>query len=93
MLSHGKAKSQAEIARRAGVNKARITQIMNLLKLAPEIQDYLKNLKEPELIHFFTEKRLRPITNTENHQEQIRKLEELKQKTGIKELKVGERLF
>lgn len=75
MLSQGKAKSQAEIARRESVNRARITQITNLLKLSPEIQDYLKNLKEPRLIHYFTEKRLRPIAKIKDHQEQIRKFQ------------------
>ena len=84
MINKREVKSQAEIARQEGVNKARITQIMNLLKLAPEIQDYLKNLKEPKSIHFFTENRLRPIAKTKDHHEQTRKFEELKQKAEIK---------
>jgi hypothetical protein len=35
---------------------------MKLLKLAPKIQAYLKNLIDPLQIQYVTEKRLRPIT-------------------------------
>jgi transcriptional regulator with XRE-family HTH domain len=83
-LKKREVKSQAEIARKTGVNKARITQIMNLLKLAPEIQDYLKNLTDWSQIQYFTEKRLRPITKTKDHQEQIRKFEEIKRRMESK---------
>jgi transcriptional regulator with XRE-family HTH domain len=84
MLKKREVKSQAELARKTGVNKARITQIMNLLKLAPEIQDYLKSLTDPLQIQYFTEKRLRPITKIEDHQEQIRKFDELKRRMESK---------
>ena len=84
MLNKKEVKSKAELARKTGVNRARITQIMNLLKLAPEIQGYLKNLTDPLQIQYLTAKRLRPITNTEDHQEQIRKFEELKRRMKSK---------
>ena len=83
MLKKREVKSQAELARRAGVNRARITQIMNLLKLAPEIQDYLKNLTDPLQIQYFSEKRLRLIAKTKDQQEQIRKFEELKRRFDL----------
>lgn len=88
MLSQGRAKSQAEIARKTGVNRARLTQIMNLMKLTPEIQDYLKNLKEPELIHFFTEKKLRQIAKISDHQEQIKKFQYLQNEVLFKDSSV-----
>jgi hypothetical protein len=84
MLKKSEVKSQAELARKSGVNRARITQIMKLLKLAPEIQDYLKSLADPLQIQYFTEKRLRPITKTKDHQEQIRKFEGLKRRMESK---------
>jgi transcriptional regulator with XRE-family HTH domain len=84
MLKRREVKSQAELARKTGVNRSRITQIMNLLKLAPEIQDYLKNLTDWLQIQYFTEKRLRPIIQVKDHQEQIRKFEEIKRRMESK---------
>jgi hypothetical protein len=39
MLDHGEVASMAELARMGRVSRARITQIMDLLLLAPEIQE------------------------------------------------------
>ena len=83
MLDKKEVKSKAELTRKTGVNRARITQIMNLLKLAPEVQDYLKNLTDPLQIQYFTEKRLRRIIKTKDHQEQIRKFEGLKRRFDL----------
>lgn len=83
MLKKREVKSQAEIARKTGVNRARITQIMKLLKLAPEIQGYLKNLTDLLQIQYFTEKRLRSISKTKDHQEQIRKFDGLKRRLEL----------
>ena len=57
---------------------------MKLLKLAPEIQGYLKNLTDPLQIQYFIEKRLRPITKIKDHQEQIRKFDGLKRRMESK---------
>jgi hypothetical protein len=51
---------------------------MNLLKLAPEIRTYIKNLNDPELLHFFNEKRLRKITSIKNNKIQIIEFEKIK---------------
>ncbi|MCK6529725.1 hypothetical protein L6R50_19940 [Myxococcota bacterium] len=37
MLDSSEATSRAEIARREGLTRARVTQIMNLLRLPPEV--------------------------------------------------------
>jgi hypothetical protein len=42
MLKRGTVKSQAELARKERISKTRVSQIMNLLKLAPEIKEQLK---------------------------------------------------
>jgi len=39
MLDSGEVKSMAELARLGRVSRARVTQIMDLLMLAPEIQE------------------------------------------------------
>jgi hypothetical protein len=79
----GQISTKAELSRKLGISKARLTQIMNLLKLAPEIQDYLKNLNDPSLLNFFNEKRLRSIASIKDNQTQLEKFEELKRNFGI----------
>lgn len=49
----------------------RITQIMNLLKLAPKIQECLLELDEQKTIRFFTERRLRPLIRIEDTRQQM----------------------
>ena len=46
MLDRGEVESMAELARLGRVSRARITQIMDLLMLAPDIQDELLFLQE-----------------------------------------------
>lgn len=41
LIREGNVKDQAELARLGGVSRARLTQIMNLTLLAPEIQEKL----------------------------------------------------
>lgn len=44
LLREGVARDYAELARMAGVTRARLTQIMNLTLLAPDIQEQVLNL-------------------------------------------------
>jgi hypothetical protein len=41
LLESGGVQTQADIARREGVTRARVTQVLGLLRLAPEIQNQL----------------------------------------------------
>ena len=70
--------SQAALARKIGISKARLTQIMNLLKLAPEIKSYIRKLDDQELLHFFNEKRLRPIASIQDEKIQIIEFKKIK---------------
>ena len=45
LLATGQVKDQAEIARTAGITRARVTQILNLLNLAPDIQQAILELE------------------------------------------------
>ena len=45
--------NKAELTRRHGMSRARVTQIMNLLKLSPEIREGILNLPDKEK-RFFT---------------------------------------
>lgn len=73
LLESGKIASQAEIARQEGVTRARVTQIMGLLRLAPEIQG--KILALPDNFHrsIVTERILRPIGAITDQRDQLRK--------------------
>ncbi len=52
LLREGKVASYAEIARQAGISRARVTQITRLLDLSPEIQeDLLSGPTAPEDQH------------------------------------------
>ena len=60
-LDAGEVRNQAEIAKREGVTRARVTQIIGLLRLGPEI--HVKILSLPDTAHRppMTERMLRPI--------------------------------
>jgi len=77
LLESGKVASQAEIASREGVTRARVTQIMGMLHLAPEIQE--KILVMPDSIHksLLTERVLRPIGTINNYGNQVREFHKL----------------
>jgi ParB-like chromosome segregation protein Spo0J len=47
MIDSGEAKNQAELARIKGISRARVTQILNLLKLDKNIIDNLEQIGDP----------------------------------------------
>ncbi len=62
LMRDGAISDQAEVARLGHVSRARVTQIMNLLSLAPDIQEAILHL--PTVEHGrdpITERELRPI--------------------------------
>lgn len=63
LLSTDAVRDQAELAELGHVSRARVTQIMNLLHLAPDIQEAILNLPRTTHGHDpITERHLRPIT-------------------------------
>lgn len=66
MLDLGQAESQADLARILGVTRAKVTQMLNLLKLDDEIQAFMRDLDETdERLKVLTERRLRRLMKTE----------------------------
>ncbi len=59
MLENGEFKSQSEIARKEGLTRVRVTQIMNLLRLPQGWKEFLIQLNEPKEIRKYSERRLR----------------------------------
>ena len=73
LIKDGVVADQAELARLGHVSRARLTQIMNLLWLAPDIQEEILFL--PETVQgrdAVTEKQLRPIAAVSDWRKQRR---------------------
>ena len=71
LLATGQVKDQAEITRVAGITRARVTQILNLINLAPDIQLAILEL-EPTTDHVprFREREVRTIAIQPNWEKQ-----------------------
>jgi hypothetical protein len=77
LLESGTAVNQAEIACKEGITRARVTQIMGMLRLAPLFQE--KIFTSPGTLHSrpVTERMLRPIGAIANQQEQLQEFNRL----------------
>jgi len=72
--------NQARNAAREGLSRARVTKVMNLLRLPEQIQTELQNLPPPLQIHSFSERQLRRLISIEDGGNQLRDCLELLQK-------------
>ena len=63
------------------MSRARVTQIMGILKLPTPIVDYLASLFHDEKCRY-TERRLRRILSLPTEKEQVKAFEELKEIVG-----------
>ena len=71
LIRNGVVTDQAELARHGHVSRARLTQIMNLLSLAPDIQEEILFLPATDRGRdAITEKQLRPIASCANWRKQ-----------------------
>ena len=61
MIDSGEVKNQAELARIKGLSRARVTQILNLLKLDKRIIDNLEQMGDPMERKVMSERELRKI--------------------------------
>ena len=62
-LETGKYPSQTARARELGVSRVRVTQILRLLRLAPEVLEKIAGLGDPLTARTVTERKLRPLVN------------------------------
>ena len=69
MIDNGDVKNQAQLARLKGISRARVTQILRLLKLDSLIIQELEKLGDPLKLKIITERMLRPYVN-KSQQEQ-----------------------
>jgi len=76
-MNTGEVRNQADIAYREGITRARVTQVMGMLRLPPEIQERILSL--PDTLHRppVTERALRPIRIITNSRDQIREFQKI----------------
>jgi len=53
--------SMEKVAQEIGITRARVSQMLNLLKLDQRIIDYIQNINNPRQSNFWNERRLRSI--------------------------------
>lgn len=63
MINNGQAKNQSDLARKLGVSRARVTQILRLLKLDTLVIQELEKFGDPLKSKIITERMLRPYIN------------------------------
>jgi hypothetical protein len=69
-LDAGEVGTQAEIAGREGITRARVTQVMGMLRLAAEIQQHILAVSETVRQPAISERALRPIAQLDDHASQ-----------------------
>ncbi|MBI5587043.1 MAG: hypothetical protein HY889_01600 [Deltaproteobacteria bacterium] len=82
LLDAGEVPTLVEIARREGLSRARITQIMSLLRLAPDIRNYILSMPRVTKRPVVTERLLRPIVRVENLLVQAERFQQLLRHRG-----------
>jgi hypothetical protein len=71
-------RTYAQAAEIIGVSRERVYQLTSLVtKLPPRIKDFLAGTKDPDLLRFFTERRLRPLTMLSDAEAQMTLFAEL----------------
>ena len=77
LLESGKVASQVDIARQEGITRARVTQVMGMLRLAPEIQQQILSMPEIARRPPVTERSLRPVRAINDRHDQLREFQKL----------------
>jgi len=78
LLDSGLVQSQTDLAQLLGVSRAKVTQMLNLLKLDEEIQEYILGLDETDgRLKVLTEWRLRELVKIEDGKVQLERFGEL----------------
>ena len=70
MIDSGEVKNQAELAKMKGISRARVTQILNLLRLDKIIIRRLEKLGDPLKSRIVNKRMLRPYVNKSQQEQQ-----------------------
>ena len=71
MIDKGQVKNQSDLARKLGVSRARVTQILSLLKLDSLILQELEKLGNPLKSRIITERLLRSYVNKSQQEQKV----------------------
>ena len=71
LLESGKIATQADIACQEGITRGRVTQVLGMLRLAPEIQQQILSMPDTTHQPLITERVLRPIGTISDYNNQI----------------------
>ena len=71
-IENGDCSSPADLARNLGVSRPRVTQVLRLLSLTPEVLKVIAILGDPLPSAIVTERRLRPIVNLPSEEQRLR---------------------
>ena len=71
MIDFGEVKSQSELAKLKGISRARVTQILRLLKLNHLIIQELEELGDTFKSKIITERMLRPYVNKSFREQKV----------------------
>ena len=77
LIESGEVRNQAEIARREGITRARVTQVMGMLRLAPEIRQHILALPRTADRPAISERALRSVTKLDDERHQLCAFEEI----------------
>ena len=77
MLADNPGLNMATIAQIKGGSRARVTQVMNLLRLPKQVQTVLLGVTSPEQIRLLSERKLRPIMACSDHRIQQKLMHDL----------------
>jgi hypothetical protein len=66
LIESGEVRNRAAIARREGITRARVTQVMAMLRLAPEIREHILATPQMPCRPTIAERGLRPIAQLED---------------------------
>lgn len=89
LLDSGQVVSQAEVARHQGITRARVTQIMGLVRLAPEIREHILSMSDTVRRPAVTERALRPTARFEDPKSQFAEFELLLEESGANPTRCG----
>ena len=71
MIDNGQAKNQSGLARKLGISRTRVTQILRLLKLDSLIIQELEKLGDPLKSRIINERMLRPYVNKSFREQKV----------------------
>jgi hypothetical protein len=76
-LNNGENKSPADLSHHLKVSRARVTQVLNLLKLSPEVIEIISKLGDPLREPTVSERGLRPLVGLNAKQQKAQVAEML----------------